>query len=41
LQVYEYVTDDEKCVRVEDLTRVKGFVKDNQQYAMVEQHLAK
>ena len=41
VQVYEYVMEDGKCVRCEDIEKLREFVKDNQQYAMIEQHLSK
>ena len=42
LQVYEYVEDDSgKCVRCARVEDVAGFVKDNQQYAIVAHHLSR
>ena len=41
MQVYEYVSDGGECVRCGDLGKVGDFVRDHQQYAMIEQHLTK
>ena len=33
--------DDGECVRVDELGKLKEFVRSGQQYAMIEQHLSK
>lgn len=41
VQVYEYVLDDGKVVRGEGIEKLDEFVRDSQEYAMIEHHVSK
>lgn len=40
-QIFEYVSEDEKCIRCEDDTGIIEFVRNCQQYALVLHHLGR
>lgn len=41
LKVYEYVSNDGKYVRCDEVEKIGEFIKDNQQYSMIQHHLSK